>query len=241
MTQATLKRFYTLVSSKPTDEGYAIQLDGKNVKTPSGQILAAPTQSLADALIKEWSDQGDQVKPETMPLTQMLNTAIDRARDRDDITKQLLKYLDTDLLCYRCKEPEDIAAAQKELWTPWLTWFDEHFESPLDFTYKLEALKQDEETHKRIWNYIEALDEYYFAVLHIVTSLSGSIVLALAFLEHEATPEDVYKAMNAEEDSRAKIYREDVHGHAPHEEKRRANALAELVAAQIFMDLVDQD
>lgn len=238
---APMKKFYTLVSSKLTDDGYAIQLDGKSVKTQTGQVLAAPTQALADALVKEWSEQGENVKPETMPLTQILNTAIDRARDREAITTQLLKYLDTDLLCYRAKEPEDVAKAQKELWDPWLSWFDEHFERPLYTTFKLEALKQEEETHKQIWNYIEALDEYYFAALHIVTSLSGSIVLALAFLEHEASPEDVYKAMNAEEDTRAKIYREDVHGHAPHEEKRRANAQSELAAAQNFMDLLEQE
>ena len=236
-----MKKFYTLVSSKMTDEGLAIQLDGKSVKTQTGQVLAAPTQALADAIVQEWSDQGDDVKPETMPLTQILNTAIDRARDRESITSQLLKYLDTDLLCYRAKEPEDVAKAQKELWDPWMSWFDEHFERPLETTFKLEALKQDPEVHKQIWNYIEALDEYYFAVLHIVTSLSGSIILALAFLEHDATPEDIYKAMNAEEDHRARIYREDVHGHAPHEEVRRKNAQAELSAAQRFMDLVDQD
>ncbi len=236
----SMKKFYTLVSSKMTDEGLAIQLDGKTVKTQTGQDLLAPTQALADAIIQEWSDQGEEIKPETMPLTQILNTAIDRARDRNEITSQLLKYLDTDLICYRAKEPEDVANAQKELWDPWLSWFDEHFESPLSITYKLEALKQDEATHKRIWNYIEALDEYYFAVLHIITSLSGSIVLALAFLEHEASSEDIYKAMNAEEDHRARIYREDVHGHAPQEEIRRQNAQDELAATQRFMDLVDQ-
>ncbi len=239
--KTSMKRFYKMVSSTLTDDGHAIQLDGKTVKTQAGLELCAPTKALADQVIAEWSAQDETIKPETMVLTQMLNTAIDRARDREDITNQLLKYLDTDLLCYRAKEPEEVAKTQKELWDPWLSWFDEHFESPLESTYKLEALKQDPDTHKRIWNYIEALDEYYFAVLHIITSLSGSIVLALAFLEHEATPEDVFKSMNAEEDHRARIYREDVHGYAPHEEKRRANAKAELDAAQRFMDLVDQD
>ena len=44
-------------------------------------------------------------------------------------------------------------------------------------------VEQDEETHKRVWNYIESLDDYYFSVLHIITSLGGSLVLGLAFTE----------------------------------------------------------
>lgn len=233
-----MKKFYTLASSKKTDEGFAIQLDGKTVKTPSGQELIAPTNEMADAIVQEWATQVDEIKPQTMPLTQMLNTAIDRMRQRDDITKQLLKYLDTDLLCYRAKTPEEIAARQKAIWDPWLTWFDEHFESPLDTTFELKAIKQDDDTHKQIWNYIEALDEYYFAILHIVTSLSGSIVLALAFLEHEATPEQVFQAMYIEEDYHGELAGEDVHGKDPQFDKKQVSEIADLRAAREFLALL---
>lgn len=235
-----MKRFYTLASSKKTDEGHVIQLDAKSIKTPSGQDLAAPTKALADAIVAEWGAQEENIIPATMPLTQILNTAIDKMREREAITASLLKYLDTDLLCYPAKEPEAIAQEQKEVWTPWLKWFDEHFESPLYTTYKLEALKQDEDTHKRIWNYMEALDEYYFAILHITTSLTGSIVLASAFLDGAATPEDVFRACHVEEDYRSRVYREDVHGKAPHEEEKQKAEMSDLNAARRFLDLLNE-
>ena len=69
----------------------------------------------------EWATQGDTVAPDTMPMTQILTTAIDRMRDRDAITKAILKYLDTDLLCYRVKEPVEIFKRQKEIWDKWFT------------------------------------------------------------------------------------------------------------------------
>lgn len=236
-----MKKFYTLASSKKTDEGYAIQLDGKTVKTPSGQELVAPTAEMAGVIVQEWAAQVEDIKPQTMPLTQILNTAIDRMRQRDDITTQLLKYLDTDLLCYRAKTPEEIATRQKAIWDPWLTWFDEHFESPLDTTFELKAITQDEDTHKQIWNYIEALDEYYFAILHIVTSLSGSIVLSLAFLEHEATPEQVFQAMYVEEDYHSELAGEDVHGKDPQFDKKQISEMADLRAAREFLALLGQE
>ena len=234
-----MKKFYTLVSTKKTDDGHAVQLDGKTIKTPSGQELAAPSKALAEAIAQEWAQQGDVVKPDTMPLTALLNTAIDRARDREAITKSLLKYLDTDLLCYRVKEPQALAAREKELWDKWLTWFDEHFEVPLDITYGLDALEQDEDAHKRVWNYLEGLDEYYFAILHVVTAQAGSIVLGLAFLEGEITPDELFDAYWLEETYHAELANEAEYGEDPVIAKKQAAMRVEIDAARRFLDHID--
>lgn len=236
-----MKRVYTLASYTKTEDGYVIQLDGKTVKTPLAQPLAAPNKAVADAIVREWSAQKDVIVPDSMPITQVLTTALDRQRDRDGITKQLLKYLDTDLLCYRVKEPVDLAKRQKEVWDRWLTWFDEHFESPLEVTFGIDALKQDADTHKQIWNYLEALDEFYFTILQIVTSLTGSIVLGLAFLEHEATPEDIYNAAELEEIYHAEIAGEAEYGADPVQEKRQNNLRRELASCKEFLSLLDQE
>lgn len=236
-----MKRFYTMASSKKTDDGFVIQLDGKTIKTPSGQEMAAPTQSLADAIVLEWAAQEEKVKPETMPLTQILTTAIDKIRDRDAITESVMRYLDTDLVCYWTKEPEVLAKKQKEIWGRWVKWFDEHFEVPLNTTTKLDALTQDEEAHKRVWNYIETLDDYYFTILHVTTSLSGSLVLALAFSEGEITPEEVFDASYLEELYRGEIYNEQVHGAAPNEEAEREAFKRDMEAAKQFLALANDE
>lgn len=236
-----MKRVYKLASHTKTEDGYVLQLDGKAVKTPNGAPLAAPNRAMADAIVQEWAGQGDDIVPDSMPITQLLNTAIDRSRDRVAITASLLKYLDTDLLCYRVKEPVEIAKRQKEVWDRWLAWFDEHFESPLETTFGLDALNQDDSTHKQIWNYLEALDEYYFAILQVVTSLSGSIVLGLAFLEHEATPDDVYNASELEEIYHSELAHEDIHGGDPVQERRQAAMKRDLASSLLFLDLLNQE
>ena len=236
-----MKRVYKVASHTKTEDGFVIQLDGKMVKTPIGQPLAAPNRVIADRIVAEWSAQGEEIVPDSMPMMQMLTTAIDRQRERDAVTKTLLGYLDTDLLCYRVKEPAELAKRQKEVWDRWLTWFDEQFESPLEVTFGLQALKQDTDTHKQIWNYLEALDEYYFTVLQIVTSLSGSIVLGLAFLEHEAGPEDVFNAAELEEIYHAEIAGEDVHGADPVQDKRQKVMKRELASAKTFLELLNEE
>lgn len=235
-----MKRFYTMASHKKSDSGYVIQLDGKPIKTPLGQEMASPTKSLADAVVAEWAAQEEKVKPDAMPMTQLLTTAIDKIRDRQKITEACMRYLDTDLVCYWTKEPEELAKLQKEKWGDWTKWFESHFEVPLYTTTKIDAIKQDEEAHKRVWNYIEALDDYYFTVLHVMTSLSGSIVLALAFSEGDITPDDIFAMSYLEELYRGDIYNEDLHGAAPQEEAEREAFKRNAEAAKLFLELADE-
>ena len=235
-----MKRFYTLVSTKKTDEGHAIQLDGKALKTPAGQDMVAPTKALADAVVLEWAEQDEKVKPETMPLTQILTTAIDKKRDRVAITESLMRYLNTDLVCYWAKEPEDLAKRQKENWGRWVKWFEEHFEVPLYTTKKIDAIEQDEEAHKRVWNYLETLDDYYFTVLHIMTSLSGSLVMALAFSEGDISEDEIFEASYLEELYHGEICDVETHGLSPEEEAEREHFRRDAKAARAFIDLANE-
>lgn len=235
-----MKRFYKLVSAKKTNDGYAIQLDGKIVKTPLGQDLVAPSKSLSDAIILEWAAQEEKVKPETMPLTQILVTATDKIRDREAITESCMRYLDTDLVCYWAKEPEEIAKRQKAVWGRWVKWFESHFEVPLYTTKKIDAIKQDKAAHKRVWNYIESLDDTYFTILHIMTSLSGSLVLALAFSEGEIEPDELFEASYLEELYRGEIYNEELHGACPNEAAERDAFKRDVKAAFQYLELVNE-
>ncbi len=234
-----MKRFYTMASHKKSDGGYVIQLDGKTVKTPLGQDMMSPSKALADGIVAEWAAQEEKVKPDTMPLTQLLTTAIDKIRDREKITEGCMRYLDTDLVCYWTKEPEDLAKLQKEKWGAWVKWFEGHFEIPLYTTTKIDALTQDEEAHKRVWNYIESLDDYYFTIVHVLTSLSGSLILALAFSEGDITPEELFAASYLEELYRGELYNEALHGAAPQEETERESFKKDAAAALQFLELAN--
>ena len=116
-----MKRFYKLVSTNKTAEGWAIHLDGKPVKTPIRTTLIAPNEALANELVREWAAQEETIDPETMPLTQILSTQIDRVRvQRAAMSTEILKFLNTDLLCYRAPkdQPPGQLERQAEIWDP---------------------------------------------------------------------------------------------------------------------------
>ncbi|HTK85394.1 MAG TPA: ATP12 family protein [Patescibacteria group bacterium] len=232
-----MKRFYTEVTHGPGAQGgFEVRLDGKAIKTPTRKILAAPTEALAAALVKEWADQKDDILPHTMPLTQILTTALDRvSNDRAALQSAVLAYLDTDLLCYRAAHPKAMVQEQSRLWDPWLAWFEESYGIELRTSDHLRAHKQVPEAHKAAENAVVALDNVRFTLLQLIVSLSGSLVLGLAFVAGKIDAAKIFEAMHAEENFKAEVYNAQRHGFAPHEEKSRAEIQRDLEAAQFFL------
>lgn len=232
-----MKRFYKTVSTAPGEGGYAIHLDGKPVRTPERKILLAPTQKLADHIAIEWEAQIDAIHPETMPLTQILTTATDCAvADRAAIADEILGYLDTDLLCYRSAEPPAIYERQEKVWGQWLIWFEHASGNRLHTTTGLAAIKQPQGAHDFAAKIVRHADHFHFMALQMATSISGSLILGMAFVDGAASAEQVFEAAQLEELYRNEIYNEVLHGKAPHQEKAHAAMLRDLNALRMFLD-----
>ncbi|MCF8496468.1 MAG: ATP12 chaperone family protein, partial [Alphaproteobacteria bacterium] len=216
-----MKRLYKQVQTGKNVGGFEILLDGRAVKTPGRKILSAPTDALAQAIAAEWAAQEEQIVPDSMPLTQILSTRIDRVEaERATMTAVLMKYLDTDLLCYRTENPPELAARQAEVWNPWLDWFTRRYGHALQTTISLRALAQPAPAHAAVSNHMKSQGDDAFTVLQLVTSLSGSLVLGLAFAEGAASPDQVFEACHVEEGFKAAIYDEARYGPDPLQEKK---------------------
>ena len=233
-----MKRFYKLVSLQKSEAGHAVKLDGRPVRTPGKNLLQTPHKNLAQAVMEEWAAQGEQVAPEDMPLTQLLNTQIDRiTSQRDVLTPEVLKYINTDLLCYHAPHPPELKARQEEIWMPHLQWFTDQYGEAFKTTEELVALTQVQSIHDKISTAVNDLTDDAFTVFQMVVPLSGSIILALAFVKGQADAEDVFTAMRIEEDHKAELYDADRYGPDPAQEKKDKMIQKELAAAQEYLNL----
>src|SRR5579871_2449098 len=112
-----MKRFYKVAAAVADGGKFHIALDGKRVRTPLGASLALPSQALAEAIAAEWMAQAETIQPTQMLLTAIANTGIDRvALNRKAAIAQLMRYAETDLLCYRADEPAELVARQNARW-----------------------------------------------------------------------------------------------------------------------------
>jgi chaperone required for assembly of F1-ATPase len=235
-----MKRFYKEASHGVADRGgYAILLDGRTMRTPNGHTLIAPYEGLAAAIAAEWQAQENEIRPHDMILTQLLTTALELTPEaRKDITRRTLAYLDTDLLCYRAVSPPELAAQQAEKWDPHLARFEARFGAQLKTTTGIAALTQPIKAHEAAAQFAENLDDLKFTLLQSLTALTGSLVLAMTFMQGDADAETLYRAMHAEEDYKAKLYNEEEHGAAPMQEKRQKNVRRELEESARFLSLL---
>src|SRR5262249_37785665 len=103
--------------------GYRVLLDARPLKTPAKREFAVPSRALAEAIAAEWQAQGDEIDPSSMPLTRLVNSAIDGVSGRQaEVRADISKYLASDLLCYRAVATSELVARQADAWDQLLDW-----------------------------------------------------------------------------------------------------------------------
>ena len=175
------KRFWTRADVVARDGGFAVDLDGRTVKTPYKTPLILPTRGLAEAVAAEWQAQTDRVDPATMPATRAANSALDKVTpQRGAVAEMLASYGENDLLCYRAEGPAELVALQAESWDPWLAWSGQALDAPLRVTTGIMPIEQPQASLDRLRAEVETLGAWELTGFHDLVQLSGSLVLALA-------------------------------------------------------------
>lgn len=194
------KRFYAGVAVEETPEGFAILLDGKSVKTPSRKPLIVPVRAIADVVAGEWAAQGDHIDPVTMPMTRLANSVIEGVVDRvDDVVADMAKFLETDLLCYRAGRPQALVALEAAAWDPILFWAAETYDAHFILAEGVMHVRQPAPAVAAARSALPA-EPWAVAALHVVTTLTGSALLALALYHRRLSAEDVWAAAHVDED-----------------------------------------
>ncbi len=175
------KRFWKDVAVVPEDGGFAVELDGRRVKTPAKVSLVLPTQGMAGAVADEWDAQTGVINPADMPFTRSANAAIDKvAQQHGEVADMLAAYGDSDLLCYRADSPEDLIRRQADQWGPALDWAQDVLDARLAVHSGVVHHPQAPDALARLSTRVHALSNFQLAAFHDLVSLSGSLVLGFA-------------------------------------------------------------
>ena len=215
--KALPRRFYADAAVGPAaaDDGFAVLLDGRPVRTPAKLVLAVPSEALAEALAAEWRAQGEIIEPATMPLTRLVNSALDGvAQAREATIAEVAKFADTDLVCYRAGEPAVLVAAQAAAWNPVVAFARDALGARFVLAEGVMYVAQAEATLAAVRRAIEAeasklSGDLRLAALSVMTSLTGSVLLALAVARGTMTAADAWCAAHVDEDHQIAIWGHD--------------------------------
>lgn len=194
------KRFYSNAAMAETDGDFAITLDDKPIRTPSGRKVVVPVREIAEAVVAEWQDQKEFIDPLTMPMTRFANSVVDAVIDRvEPVTDDIAKYFETDLLFYRAGHPEALVAREAAHWDPILFWAADALGAHFILAEGIVHIRQPEPAIAAARAALPR-DAWSIAALHVITSVTGSALLALALLRGVADADQVWAAAHVDED-----------------------------------------
>jgi len=205
-----MKRFFKEVSVAPAKDGFAVLLDGRPIRTPAGKALTRPTETLASAIAAEWRGQGEEIAVTAMPLLKLANTAIDGvAANRAEVIAAILRFGENDLICYRAHQPPDLVARQAAGWDPLLDWVAKRHGANLLVSQGFNHVDQSAKALAALRLPLDGLDVFTLAGLHVVASITGSLVLALTVLDGALSGARAFELSRIDEAYQAEKWGED--------------------------------
>ncbi len=234
MGQPLPKRFYKLVTVTGEPGAYRILLDGRAVKTPRKAELLIALEPLAHAIATEWAEQVSVIAPATMPLTTLVCTAVDAVAGKEpEVRAEIVKYAGSDLLCYRAEVPAGLAAAQAKLWNPVLAWAKRELGATLVTTVGMVHVAQSADALAAIADAVADLPALPLAAVHVLTTITGSALLALAVQRRHLPLETAWAAAHVDEDWQSAQWGEDDEARG-----RRVRRLRDAAAAAVVATLL---
>jgi len=194
------RRFYQTVDVVEAEGGYAVLLDNAPIRTPGRRSLNVPTRPLAEALAAEWQAQDELIDPTKMPLTRLANTIIDGvAVAPAPVAAEIEKYLGSDLVFYRADTPAELVRRQAFHWDPLLAWAREDLGSRFVLAEGVVPVTQPDHALHAAGAAIPK-NPWRLGAVHVVTTLTGSAVIALAVAHGRLSAEEAWAAAHVDED-----------------------------------------
>jgi chaperone required for assembly of F1-ATPase len=141
------------------------------------------------------------------------------------------------MLCYRAGEPASLAAAQSAAWDPPLAFARDKLGARLVLAEGVKFASQPPESIRALASAVRAhVGEgpgapLRLAALHVMTTLTGSLVLALAKALKEIGLAEAWAAAHIDEDFQMRTWGDDAEALA-----RRAERFKEMAAAAFLSD-----
>ena len=225
------KRFYENVEVVEDEGGHAVRLDGRPVRTPGRSVLAFPSAAVAGAVAGEWEAQGERIDPRTMPATRLANTALDGvASDEQAVREDVVRYVGSDLVCYRADGPPGLVAREAAAWDPYLDWAAEGFGAHFVLAEGVMHVAQPAEAIRAFSREVGDVEgPFRLAGLHVMTALTGSALIALAVARGRVEVGEAWAHAHVDEDWNVEQWGEDAEA-----ARRRRQREAEMRVAALF-------
>ncbi|CAN6672162.1 protein Atp12p, mitochondrial [Trichomonascus vanleenenianus] len=219
--EKTMEKFWTTVGVKAHDDGYAVALDNKPIRTSLGLPLVVPSKTLAHLVAQEWSViPTSKIRPHALPLTGLAARGVDLkhgnqgVEEKAKIYEHLLPYLDTDTLLVFSPFDECEGHLRKDQDVKYWPVIEEAQAfwgvqlSHLDSEKQLYGNYQSEKTKNVVTEWIRALDTFQLASLEKATMSGKSLIAGMNIIRNRLTVDEISDLVSLEVIHQAKFWGE---------------------------------
>lgn len=229
-----MKRFYKQVTLDQRDGGWQVMLDGRAVRTAGKAAQRVPARPLAAALAAEWERQGEEIDPAMFVYRDLADYALDLVTPAPArAIATILRFAESDTLCYRGDPDEALFARQQAVWEPLVVAAEQRWQVHFVRVSGVIHRPQPPATLARLEAVLGAADPFTLAALQTLASLAASLIVGLAALAPDADGEALWQAAELEEIWQAELWGRDAEAKA-----RQAQRFASFAAAMRFVGLV---
>ncbi|RDJ27305.1 ATPase [Bosea caraganae] len=211
MRNALPKRFYESAGVLERDGLFHVALDGKTARTPARKPLAVSSRPVAEALAAEWQAQDQDIDPAVMPITRLVNSALDGVADQHEAVRaEIVRYAGSDALCYRAGEPDNLVERQRAIWDPIIAGTEAALGARFTLAEGVMFAEQPADALEAVARRVAELPApLALAGAHNIMTLTGSAILALALADGRLDAEQTWAAAHLDEDYQIGIWGQD--------------------------------
>ena len=171
---------------------YNLFINNKEIKTPEKVSFNFKEKIFPNLILKEIK----KFKLKNLNQSTYYNI-FSLAKDKIQVDKQkyieeVLKYINTDLICYWEDKPDDLFTLQLDNWNSQLKKLKKE-ELNFDYTFNITPIKQNKSSIVLLKKKLIQLDDIILSCLLIITKITSSVLLSYLFITNRIKPIDLYK------------------------------------------------
>lgn len=190
-----MKKFWKNVQvKKKIKNSFEILLDKRILKTPMQKDLIFSNYKIAKETALEWDIDEKEINTENMVFYGLISTAIDKINiDKVSYIENVLGFINTDLICYRAEDPNELVDLQNNSWNPIISFIKKYIDVELKFFIGVMPSKQSLEIFNRLKTLINSFSDIEISALHRMTNLTGSIFISICILKGDVLKNEAFE------------------------------------------------
>jgi len=172
--------------------------NNKKLKTTKGNVIKVLGFDFAKKILNK-IEKEKNIKDSNFLKLFFFSSDLD-VKQRYIIGKSIIKYLDTDLVCYRANKGTELEKMQSKYWDPYIIFCKSNFKLNYKINYTIMPFTQDRSNKDKVIEILDNMDKYTLTAFFFLVEVTKSIIISLNILYKSVSNNLVWRDCNLEDE-----------------------------------------